>query len=230
MRPFLFLSGTSLMADLYNRKPILGAHVVDDGETMHNGAPVFGVYSVDESVKFEDSQYVLGVDVLCGDETMHNMQTVRGVVMIDDGRRMYNNRRVVPAYISGKPPSENAIITAGANPDPQEKHTGYSDGTLGIPAFGSINGNPVEDHPALVVTTTPLAGDEFVLQVIIEGDVLSNVAGTTVWIDGIGYTPMSPDLDWQYIEGVNGTMWVGVIPQQFKVGSQYVLEIKEPAQ
>lgn len=212
------------MADLYNRKPILGVRLVEDGETMHNGAPVFGVYEVDSSVSFDDSQYVLGVDVLDTDETMNNMQPVRGVVLIEDGRRMYNNRRVVPAFAVGGSFSQDIIITVGK--DPGNDRFGYSDGSF-IAAFGSLSGEPVEGHPVIMAVSFISAGYT-AFQIVIQGDVVDLLDGKTVWVDGVPYTSTNPGNGWAYQEAIDVTIWQTLeFPALLEEGSQHKIEIKE---
>lgn len=138
---------------------------------------------------------------------------------------MYNNRRVVPAFAVGGPFSQDIIITAGANQD--GTLTGYSSGSL-LPAFGSISGAPVEGHPVIVAATF-MSGDLTAIQVIIQGDVVDLLDGKTVWVDGVPYTSMNPGNGWIYQEATGGTAWNAILPYMFEVGSQYKIEVKEPA-
>jgi hypothetical protein len=90
------------MAALYNEQRVLGVRIVADGTKLHNNQPVIGVVATLLAVKFVDNKRTLGVDVLPADAAVHNEQPVIGVVVIGDGRKLYNDREVIPVYaVSG---------------------------------------------------------------------------------------------------------------------------------
>lgn len=225
------------MINLYNRKPIVGLYVVEDGETMYNGSPVFGVYEVDNSVYFEDSQYVLGADVLDTEMKMHNMQPVRGVVLIEDGRRMYNNRRVVPAFAvtgSFKPSPEpdpfSTVMTAGFVTGGGPDMWGFSDGNFER-EIGSLSIDTIGGYGVGAIFNTYLSSsDQYFLQVYIYGDAREDFDGKSVWIDGVQYTPDGATDWWNYVSSVDVTIYEGVtVPSPFEDGRDYLIEIKEHA-
>lgn len=95
---------------------------------------------------------------------------------------------------------------------------GYSNGT-GIPAFGSIDQQPIPGETLNLLAGPPLSGIQFA------GDVTSSVAGLSVWVDGVEYPFDSQD--WTHVMPANVTTgsWTSGAPT-FANAVTYFIEIK----
>jgi hypothetical protein len=88
------------MATRFNQKRRLGVVIVPDGTLIYNNQPVIGIQDAG-AVLILGNLPTIGVDVLPANQAIYNEQVVRGAVIIADGRKLYNNRRVIPASIAG---------------------------------------------------------------------------------------------------------------------------------